>query len=100
LRNRIVEQHAVTPEAIAMKAMGYIFQSERRFRAAQRLARTAESPLTRKDGSGERWIHWLPGLLGGWTQVRDLRAIPKQSFRAWWEQRSSRKDFKGPDDAR
>jgi L-lactate dehydrogenase complex protein LldF len=89
LRNRVVEKQAglANPEALAMKALSYIFQSERRFRAAQRLGRLAESPLTRRDGSGERWIHWLPGVLGGWTQIRDLRAIPKQSFREWWQQR-------------
>jgi hypothetical protein len=33
------------------------------------------------------WIDWLPGMLGGWTQVRDLRVMPKQTFREWFEQR-------------
>jgi L-lactate dehydrogenase complex protein LldF len=94
LRNRVVEKKTAgmgiltSPEAVAMKTMGFIFQSERRFRAAQRLGRMAESPLTHKDGGGERWIDWLPGMLGGWTQVRDLRAMPKQTFRQWWEERS------------
>jgi L-lactate dehydrogenase complex protein LldF len=93
LRNRVVEAKSAglgffsSPEAMAMKMMGLIFQSERRFRAAQRLGRMAESPMTHKDGAGERWIGWLPGLMGGWTQVRDLRATPKQSFREWWEER-------------
>jgi L-lactate dehydrogenase complex protein LldF len=93
LRNRVVEKKTAglgifaSPEAMAMKVLGVIFQSERRFRAAQRLGRMAESPLTHKDGAGERWISWLPGLLGGWTQVRDLRATPKQSFREWWAER-------------
>jgi L-lactate dehydrogenase complex protein LldF len=79
---------AFRPEALAMKAMSRIFQSESRFRAAQRLARTADFPLTRKDKDGQRWIHSLPGMLGGWTQSRDLRALPKQTFREWWGQRS------------
>jgi L-lactate dehydrogenase complex protein LldF len=93
LRNRVVENKSAglgllsNPEAVAMKVMALIFQSERRFRAAQRLGRMAESPMTHTDGAGERWISWLPGLLGGWTQVRDLRATPKQSFREWWEER-------------
>ena len=34
-----------SPEAIAMKTMSFIFQSESRFRTAQRLGRLAESPL-------------------------------------------------------
>jgi L-lactate dehydrogenase complex protein LldF len=70
-----------------MKAMGMLFKSERRFRAAQRLGRMAEAPLVRKDGQGGGWIGWLPGMLGGWTQVRDLQAMPAETFRDWWEKR-------------
>ncbi len=93
LRNKVVERESAGlgllthPEAIAMRAAGAIFRSERRFRAAQRLGRIAERPLERTDGAGERWIGWLPGLLGGWTSVRDLKAMPAESFREWWERR-------------
>jgi L-lactate dehydrogenase complex protein LldF len=91
LRNKVVEQKGVlNAEALAMKTMAAIFRSERRFRAAQRLGRVAETPLVRKDGQGSGWIGWLPGLLGGWTQVRDLREMPKETFRDWWEKRGSR----------
>jgi L-lactate dehydrogenase complex protein LldF len=89
LRNKVVKQNTAgvsgffDVEAGAMKAMAMIFRSERRFRAAQRLGRVAESPLVRKDG----WIGWLPGMLGGWTQVRDLQEMPKETFRDWWESR-------------
>jgi L-lactate dehydrogenase complex protein LldF len=93
LRHRVVEHDtkglgALRPEPLAMKAMSRIFQSESRFRAAQRLARTADRPLARKDSEGKAWIHWLPGMLGGWTQSRDLAALPNQTFREWWEQRN------------
>jgi L-lactate dehydrogenase complex protein LldF len=92
LRNKVVKRKGnLTPEAIAMRAIGSIFRSERRFRAAQRLGRIAESPLVRRDGRGEGWIGWLPGLLGGWTQVRDLQAMPRQTFREWFETRSNAK---------
>ena len=88
LRNEVVKRKGVLdPEAAAMKMVGLIFKSERRFRAAQRLGRIAEMPLVRKDGRGEGWIGWLPGLLGGWTQVRDLREMPKETFREWFEGR-------------
>ena len=93
LRHRVVERESsgirvlAHPEALAMRAMGAVFRSERRFRAAQRLGRMVEGPLVRKDGRGDRWITWLPGLLGGWTATRDLEAMPKQTFREWWEQR-------------
>jgi L-lactate dehydrogenase complex protein LldF len=89
LRNKVVKQNTAgvagffDVEAGAMKAMAMIFRSERRFRAAQRLGRMAESPLVRKDG----WIGWLPGMLGGWTQARDLQEMPKETFRDWWEKR-------------
>ncbi len=89
LRNRVVKQKGLSAEALAMKAMGMIFLSERRFKAAQRLGRLAEGPLVHKDGQGEGWIGWLPGLLGGWTQVRDLQEMPKETFRDWWEKRGN-----------
>jgi len=96
LRHRVVERETdgmealTNAEAIAMKAMGAIFRSERRFRAAQRMGRMAGSVLVRKDGRGEGWIGWLPGLLGGWTATRDLQAMPKQTFREWWETREAK----------
>ena len=30
----------------------------------------------------------LPGPLSGWTSARDLPAVPQQSFRDWWRERS------------
>jgi L-lactate dehydrogenase complex protein LldF len=93
LRNKVVKQNSgglktlTNPEAMAMATMAMIFRSESRFRAAQRMGRIAESPLVRKDGQGQGWIGWLPGLLGGWTQVRDLKEMPKQTFREWFEER-------------
>jgi L-lactate dehydrogenase complex protein LldF len=101
LRNKVVLDDTaglkglVNPEAIAMKTMAMIFRSERRFRAAQRLGRLGEWPLVHKDGQGEGWIGWLPGLLGGWTQVRDLREMPKQTFRQWFEERGSKEQGSG-----
>jgi L-lactate dehydrogenase complex protein LldF len=82
LRGRVVreQQSPVKPEALGMKAVAAVFRSRRRLEAAHRLARSAQTPLVRKG-----WIHWLPGELGAWTAVRDLRAIPPQSFRDWWK---------------
>jgi L-lactate dehydrogenase complex protein LldF len=89
LRNKVVEQNtagiagALDLEALGMKAMAMVFQSEQRFRAAQRLGRMAEKLLPSKEG----WITWLPGMLGGWTQARDLQEMPKETFRDWWKKR-------------
>ena len=86
LRNKVVKQNGMlNAEALAMRAMAVIFRSERRFRAAQRMGRMAEAPLVGKDG----WIGWLPGMLGGWTQVRDLQSMPEETFREWREKRGA-----------
>jgi L-lactate dehydrogenase complex protein LldF len=112
LRRRVTEQSSrglgvLRPEALAMKAMSHIFQSERRFRAAQRLSRLAERPLERKDArndarndsEGRRWVTRLPGILSGWTQSRDLPAMPRETFREWWDKRERQpKPTGGADD--
>ncbi len=100
LRHRVVQGKAtgikglLDPEAIAMRTAGSIFLSERRFRAAQRLGRIAANTLAHDDGAGQQWLTFLPGYAGGWTQARDLKALPKQTFREWFEQRG-----KGPAEA-
>jgi L-lactate dehydrogenase complex protein LldF len=84
LRHKVVEQAGpFTAENAAMKLMANLFRSETRFRAAQRLGRM-DSVLANKQG----WLTWLPGYLGGWTQVRDLKQMPKQTFREWFEKRT------------
>jgi L-lactate dehydrogenase complex protein LldF len=95
LRHRVVEKKTagmkglVDPEALAMRTAALIFSSERRFRAAQRLGRMGAGLLASNDGAGQRWITALPGYLGGWTSVRDLHAMPSQTFREWFEQRAA-----------
>jgi L-lactate dehydrogenase complex protein LldF len=104
LRHKVVEKDTAglkvltNPEAMAMKMAGVIFGSEARFRAAQAIGRVAEAPLVHKDGAGEGWISWLPGMLGGWTAVRDLQAMPAQTFRQWWDERE--KSRRGGHDGR
>ena len=89
LRGQIVQREQMTirgklaPEAVAMRAMAAVFADHRRLRAAQRLARWGQKPLVGRRG----WVQSLPGMLGGWTQVRDLMPMPAESFRDWWEKR-------------
>lgn len=87
LRGRVVreQQSGANIEAVSMKVMSRIFANHRSFEAAQRLGRLAQWPFV----SGG-WIRHLPGMLGNWTAVRDLRPMPKQTFRSWWREREKR----------
>ena len=69
-----------------MQTAATIFQDHRRYEAAQRLARVGQTLFKRDDQ-----LTNLPGMAGGWTRSRDLRPIPKQSFRDWWKTRPSQK---------
>ena len=81
LRAEVVREHGGPKgEAAAMSVLARTFQHRRRYEAAQKLAALGSRPLS-KDGRIEAR---LPGPLKGWTAVRDLPAVPKQSFRDWW----------------
>jgi L-lactate dehydrogenase complex protein LldF len=89
LRGRVVREDQTTlvgklaPENLAMQAAAAAFQSQRRYEAAQRLARLGQTFFKRGDQ-----LTNLPGMAGGWTRFRDLQAIPSASFRDWWKSRS------------
>jgi len=89
LRGQVVREDQKTltgklsAENIAMQAAASIFQSHRRYEAAQRLARLGQGLFERK---GQ--LTNLPGMAGAWTRTRSLRPIPKQSFRDWWKARA------------
>jgi L-lactate dehydrogenase complex protein LldF len=71
------------PMYLGLRCASFVFSRAWLFHAAQRLARLCLAPFTRKDG----WIHALPGVGAEWTQTRDLRGLPKQTFHAWWAAR-------------
>jgi L-lactate dehydrogenase complex protein LldF len=68
------------PMYLGMRLAGLLFSRAWLFHAAQRLGRAGLRLFSRRDG----WIHSLPGLGAKWTQTRDLREIPQQSFHEWW----------------
>ena len=83
LRAKVVEAGgAPLVERIGMKAAALAFADGENLETAQQLARIGQKPLVR-DGL----IRGFPGMLGGWTASRDLRPIPKESFRDWWAKR-------------
>jgi L-lactate dehydrogenase complex protein LldF len=89
LRAQVVDQERgqtgrwSDPMYLGMKAANFVFADGRRFRLAQRLGRMGARFLTDKDG----WIRRLPGLGARWTLSRDLRGLPRQTFREWWAAR-------------
>jgi L-lactate dehydrogenase complex protein LldF len=83
LRNKIVERHDdPLTERFAMRAAASALADSTRLGMAQMLGRLGQIPFS-TDGV----ITHLPGMLSGWTAVRDLNSIPKESFRTWWKKR-------------
>jgi L-lactate dehydrogenase complex protein LldF len=83
LRNKVVENgDSPLVERVSMKAASMALSSGSRLNLAQKVAQVAQSPFVH-DGK----IQKLPGFLGGWTDSRNMRSIPKESFRQWWAKR-------------
>jgi L-lactate dehydrogenase complex protein LldF len=70
------------PENLAMQTLAAIFADPQRYEAAQKLGRLGQWPLVHNGA-----IEWLPGPLSGWTSMRDMPALPAQSFRDWWREK-------------
>jgi hypothetical protein len=69
---------------LGMKIANLLFARAWLFHTAQSFARIALGLFTSKDG----WIHALPGLGAKWTQTRDLRGLPSQTFHSWYAARA------------
>ncbi len=80
LRGRVVREvkSRWSPERLAMDALGRVFRSRSHYERAQRMARAGNGPIAR-----------LPGPMSGWTAMRDLPEVPKESFRDWWVRRAA-----------
>jgi L-lactate dehydrogenase complex protein LldF len=97
LRGKVVDasrEHRVpTAEMIGMRAAQWAFQQPGRLAAVQRLAGLGRRLLGDRDGLGPLP---LPGPAGKWSRARDVPLPPRQSFRAWWQDRNgSRRNGKG-----
>ncbi|MBM4411941.1 MAG: iron-sulfur cluster-binding protein [Chloroflexi bacterium] len=73
---------ALDVEAWGMQGLATVFANRRAYEAAQSAGRLAQWPFV-NDG----YIDQGPGPLAAWTAMRDLGAIPQQSFRSWWRER-------------
>ncbi|GAA2594198.1 LUD domain-containing protein [Actinomadura fulvescens] len=86
LRGQVVESRrrrpVPTPEMLLMRTVAWTMGERRRYETSlQRGTRWAR--LLSRGGR----IRRLPGLLGKWTDARDLPAPPAESFRSWWRSR-------------
>ena len=72
----------LAPEAVAMKTLGKVFASPRRYERMQKLGRFGQRMVVKRG-----MIESLPGYLGGWTAVRDVYPVAQQTFREWWRDR-------------
>jgi L-lactate dehydrogenase complex protein LldF len=79
LRGRVVRQRRRRdPEGLVMNGLARVFASPRRYERAQQLARLGRGPLAR----------FPLGPLTGWTAMRELPVVPRQTFRQWWRERA------------
>jgi L-lactate dehydrogenase complex protein LldF len=89
LRSQVTHQERsqasrfLDPLYLGLPFANFLFASSRRFHLAQRLGRIGAWLFTRRDG----WIHSLPSIGGKWTQTRDLRGLPDETFHEWWANR-------------
>jgi L-lactate dehydrogenase complex protein LldF len=66
-----------------MRMANLIFSRPWLFHTAQWFGRIGLGWFTGRDG----WIHSLPSVGAEWTQTRDLRGLPGQTFHDWWATR-------------
>jgi L-lactate dehydrogenase complex protein LldF len=71
------------PMYLGLRVANLLFSRAWIFHTAQFFGRIGLRLFTRKDG----WIHSLPSIGAKWTQTRDLRGLPNQTFHSWWAAR-------------
>jgi L-lactate dehydrogenase complex protein LldF len=70
-------------EALGMHAVALMFGDAGRYEFAQAVGGIGQIPFV-QDG----YIESAPGPLAAWTAMRDMPALPKQTFRQWWRERN------------
>jgi L-lactate dehydrogenase complex protein LldF len=90
LRSEVVNQERgqavrfFDPMYLGLRIANLLFAKAWLFHLSQRLGRIGSRLFTQKDG----WIHSLPSIGAKWTQTRDLRGLPGQTFHDWWASRT------------
>jgi L-lactate dehydrogenase complex protein LldF len=86
LRRRATRESAPLGLRAAMKGFAAASARPRLYRMAAGLARRLLRLRSR-----EGWVGRLPGMAGGWTRVRDLRAPASATFQDLWRARAKAK---------
>lgn len=79
------EGHAPATKKAAMKVMGNVLASSKKYTFSGKVAR--------------KFLKWFPrlavnGRLNPWGKQRELPEVPEQSFREWYQQQASKKQSK------
>jgi len=85
-KDQVEQGYAPFSENFAFRAFGYLTSHPTLYGTAVKLAHAGFGLLA--DGDV---IRKGPGMLAGWTAVRDLPRPAKQSFRQWWQARKEGK---------
>ena len=84
-KHAVEEEHPPLSLRLGLWAFGVAAARPRLYRTAAALGRLAARFVAR-----EGWIRKLPGLAGGWTRSRDLKAPAPKSFQRLWRERGAR----------
>ena len=78
------KKHAPTQMDAMMYGAKKLFSSGKMMAVAER-----GLPMSRLITGKKHKISKLPGIVGGWTEYRDIPEPPKESFRNWWRKEKS-----------
>lgn len=87
MRRALLSRGLPTQMDAMMKGASFVMSSGQRMSLAER-----GLPMGRLVAGRDHAIGWLPGMVGGWTDERDIPEPPKESFRNWWKKHEGETD--------
>ena len=87
MRRALLSRGLPTQMDAMMKGASFVMSSGQRMSLAER-----GLPMGRLVAGRDHAIGWLPGMVGGWTDERDIPEPPKESFRNWWKKHEGKTD--------
>lgn len=87
MRRAVPSRGLPTQMDAMMKGASFVMSSGQRMSLVER-----GLPMGRLVAGRDHAIGWLPGMVGGWTDERDIPEPPKESFRNWWKKHEGETD--------